>query len=53
MELVSQTSGLEAVYVIKNNDKYEVYISKGLQDQFEFNENVMNIGYEYKGVFSE
>lgn len=53
MELVSQTSGLEAVYVIKNNDKYEVYISKGLQDQFEFNENVIQLGYEYKGVFGE
>ena len=53
MEIVAKTTGLEAVYVVRNNDKYEVYISQGLQDQFEFNENVMNIGYEYKGVFSE
>jgi len=30
-----------------------VYISKGLLDQFEFNENVRSLGYEYKGVFGE
>ncbi len=53
MELVNKTKGLEVIYVIKNQDKYEVYISKGLLDQFEFNENVKSLGYEYKGVFGE
>lgn len=53
MELVNQTEGLEVIYVIKNQDKYEVYISKGLLNQFEFNENVKSLGYEYKGVFGE
>ena len=53
MELVDQTENLEVIYVIRNNDKYQVYISKGLLDQFEFNENVRSLGYEYKGVFGE
>lgn len=53
MELVNKTKGLEVIYVIKNQDKYEVYISKGLLNQFEFNENVKSLGYEYKGVFGE
>jgi len=53
MELVNQTENLEVIYVIRNNDKYQVYISKGLLDQFEFNENVRSLGYEYKGVFGE
>lgn len=53
MELVAKTVGLEVIYVVENNEKYEVYISSGLKSQFDFNENVIKLGYEYKGVFGE
>ncbi|HKM29844.1 MAG TPA: FAD:protein FMN transferase [Bacilli bacterium] len=53
MELVAKTVGLEVIYVVENNEKYEVYISSGLRSHFDFNENVIKLGYEYKGVFGE
>ena len=51
MELINSTEGLDAVWVIDNNGINEVYISSGLEDNFQFNSSVENINYIYKGVY--
>lgn len=51
MELINNTEGLDAVWVIDNNGVNEVYISSGLEDNFQFNSSVENINYIYKGVY--
>lgn len=52
MEIVESTEEIETVWVVRNGDKKEVYISSGLEDKFTFNENVQVEGYVYKGVYS-
>jgi len=51
MEIVKSKEGLETVWVIRNNDKYEVYISEGLDGNFKLNPTVEEIGFVYKGVY--
>lgn len=51
MELVNSIDGLETVWVVKNGYKYDVYISSGLEGNFEFNQNVEGLDYVYKGVY--
>ena len=53
MGVVEATEGLDAVWVVKNGDVKEVYISSGLEDKFIFNEHVIQDGYVYKGVYHE
>ncbi|MDD3170702.1 MAG: FAD:protein FMN transferase [Bacilli bacterium] len=53
MKIVEETKGLDAIYVVKDNDNYNIYISSGLKDVFVFNQNVSELGYIYKGVFGE
>jgi thiamine biosynthesis lipoprotein len=48
---LAQADGLETVWVVDNNGKNEVYISAGLEGNFEFNEAVISKGYVYKGVY--
>ena len=49
MDYVNNTPGLDCVYIIKANDKYEVYVSNGIYDDFKFNDNLTKNGYTYKG----
>lgn len=51
MEIVKSKEGLETVWVIRNKDKYEVYISEGLDGNFKLNPTVEEIGFVYKGVY--
>ena len=51
MELVESKEGLDAIWVVKNEDKYEVYISSGLEGNFEFNSKVEERDFVYKGVY--
>lgn len=51
MELVNKTPNLDAVWVVKNGDNYEVYISSGLDGNFEFNSKLQSRNYVYKGVY--
>ena len=51
MELVNSKADLDAVWVIKNNENYEVYISEGLVDKFELIESVKELNFVYKGVY--
>lgn len=50
MEIVNKTEGLEAIYVVKDNNNFQIYISKGLKNNFQFNEKVESLGFTYKGV---
>jgi len=51
MKLVNENPNIDAVWVVKNNDVYEVYISKGLENNFVFNQNLIARNYVYKGVY--
>lgn len=51
MELVNAIEGLEAVWIVKSGDNYEVYISSGLEGNFKFNQNLEELNYIYKGVY--
>jgi len=53
MELVRNTDNLEAIWIIENGADKEIYVSQGLEENFVFNENVMEKGYVYKGVYYE
>lgn len=51
MKLVNSKENLDAVWVIKNNENYEVYISEGLEGKFELIESVKELNFVYKGVY--
>lgn len=51
MELVNSKDDLETIWVVKNDDVYEIYISSGLEGNFKYNSNLNNIGFIYKGVY--
>lgn len=51
MELVNKTPNLDAVWVVKNGNNYEIYISSGLDGNFEFNSKLESRNYVYKGVY--
>ena len=53
MEIVNATEGLETIWVIKNGRQREIYLSKGLEDLFTFNENVTKERFIFKGVYYE
>lgn len=53
MEIVERTEGLETIWVVRNDKKFEIYLSSGLADSFSFNENVIEDGFVYKGVYNE
>jgi thiamine biosynthesis lipoprotein len=53
MALINALDYLDAVWVVENSGKKEVYISSGLEGVFEFNTAVESIGYVYKGVYHE
>lgn len=52
MKVVNELDYLEAIWVIQNGNKKEVYISEGLIDIFVFNSSVESINYVYKGVYN-
>ena len=51
MELVNSKEYLDAIWVIKNDDNYEVYISKGLEDKFKLIDSVKELNFVFKGVY--
>lgn len=51
MRQIEKMDGVEAVFVVKNGDKYEVYISSGAVDYFTYNETMNNYNYIFKGVY--
>lgn len=51
MKLVNSKENLDAVWVVKNNDNYEVYISEGLEGKFKMIEAVKELNFVYKGVY--
>lgn len=53
LEIVENTEGLETIWVIRNGKTFEIYLSSGLADSFSFNENVIEDGFVYKGVYNE
>lgn len=50
MELVNNHPEIEAVFITVDK---EIYISRGMEDRFEFNEAITPLGYTYKGVYNE
>ena len=53
MEIVNELLYLDAIWVVENGLKKEVYVSDGLKEIFDFNEAVESIGYVYKGAYNE
>ncbi|MDD4000155.1 MAG: FAD:protein FMN transferase [Bacilli bacterium] len=53
MELVKDIEEIETIWVVRNGKTMEVYISSGLEDSFSFNENVIEDGFVFKGVYNE
>ncbi|HHX00153.1 MAG TPA: FAD:protein FMN transferase [Acholeplasmataceae bacterium] len=51
MALVEENMYLDTVWVVRNEDIYEVYISSGLEGNFVFNTNLEEFNYVYKGVY--
>lgn len=51
MEYVNANSGIETIWVIKENENYEVYISSGLENNFVMNEKLNERNFVYKGVY--
>lgn len=51
MEIVEATEDLETVWVVRNGSAKEIYISAGLEGKFKFNNNVIDDGFVFKGVY--
>jgi thiamine biosynthesis lipoprotein len=47
VEYINTLENVEAVFITDNK---EVYITKGLEDNFIFNNEIEELGYTYKGV---
>ena len=48
LRLVENTPGMDAIAITVDK---EIYVTTGLENNFDFNENVEEIGYVYKGVY--
>lgn len=51
MRKIESMDGVEAVFVVKNGNSYEVYISSGAKDNFIYNEKMNDYKYAFKGVY--